>query len=1202
MDDDATVRRVIAAADGVVRCLAQLGSSSDIQSLLQHFQVFSQALLLLNSLTVDRAHSLLDSHQAQQLLESLETLRRCISMLNTAMCTTIKHPTNEQALQAKTYILDKIQSTVKDIVSTLKNESCGELPGPCGYYAGRRDALLQLLTCPSISGVRGSGLDTIVRDLVFHCMAVANSSRGHCKRRVVGHCRHILQIWSDVKRVLKSSEDPDKHEQSFENNCSLLGQQMRALDRALATALLYQALDTFISASSAASVLLNVTRQVLAGDASTQRDLNSVRPALEDFTSRAERITRLAAFISAMAADAKSLEYVENSRTCLVRLGAQIASLSPELADGSVQTAQKLHGACLRWEEESSHLLDAVSDVMDVREFTSVALTEMVNDRLGCDEAYREQRREGFDGQAATLLHHMRMVDQSVKRHLDQSDDPIYRNGLLVLLKQARSSQSKVAESVREMLSGSRLNVDVYTTFSDNVSVAFEHFKVLRKGLDGQHHPHLLSPLRELARETETSQMRLPGEDSDCPGSEMAVRDSSGEHEEDHSDGETIEAEVDHKYDKDDLDSPAASGTPTLIRGSLEVDLLPLVCDVVTVTKAKDVTLLNRVCTGVLELSNCYAQSAKEAAAIVGEADRQVLETLRAELVSLTPLLVQTAQETAMSSAMSPDMLYKHSIQFSDLIHNARKLLLPAAGDWYHVVYTELSGGPPTMTTTVRKQLNEVMTLCTDTVQLLTSSDLTLKSDQERFSVLHNKLNKAQNHTRNLVEFSASVEKPLNQLEGLCVLWALSVQIVLNSVDRILGTSVELIGPQKQLSALSENSLRIQEAVRLTCLNSRSAYTSKQLTAEQEKLKALTEGYLKAAQELDAMPNVLRLAKSEFFQRIILIKIRVLVGHLSKSNRDFDISLHNLIKVAYSAGGTSGENNTEDAEGKFEEAAQTLFDCVKLACKKVEDSLHYIREPRARSNLRSVNDHLSFQISDIISRARLVAEAQLACDALSLDVLIQCWSAKAHYVMEEIRKQDGIHQETKEQIRAGLQGRTLDYVEKVLATSPTGVKNLHSDQQSQHTVNVKSVKPENQIKKDSNVKVAAGVKCWPENTRKYVGIYNPAVLDHTDFCLSQLVLIFSVQGGDRPGPLTLTDTSIFLKQESNSWDPEDNRIVQVTRKMADTIYYMTQYLRRKGPIPVMTTRGQLIFDFCKLFSTIVDFAPPSEQRDFCQRC
>lgn len=51
---------------------------------------------------------------------------------------------------------------------------------------------------------------------------------------------------------------------------------------------------------------------------------------------------------------------------------------------------------------------------------------------------------------------------------------------------------------------------------------------------------------------------------------------------------------------------------------------------------------------------------------------------------------------------------------------------------------------------------------------------------------------------------------------------------------------------------------------------------------------------------------------------------------------------------------------------------------------------------------------------------------------------------------------------------------------------------------------------------------------------------------------------------------SLAYTSLFLKQETESWDPKDNRIVQVTKQMADRIYHMTQYLRRKGPIAVMT--------------------------------
>ncbi|AWP14171.1 Vinculin domain containing protein [Scophthalmus maximus] len=653
VDDDATVRRVVAAADRVLESLSELGSSPDIKSLLRSFQAFSDALLLLNGLTVDRANSLQDPRQTKQLLDSLETLRMCMSMLHTAMCTTIKHAANEQARAAKRFILDKVQSTVSDIIITLNGECNKGSLGPFGYYTGRRTRLLQILTSSSPSSIRSSGFDSTVRDLVLHCMVVANSSRSGFQRMVVGHCRHILQFWSVIRRILKSSENLD--DQSLENTSALLVQQMQTLDRDLMTAILYQVLDTFLTASSTHEDLLSVLRQILEADSTTKIDLSFIQPLVEDFISSTDRITQVANLISAVAVDAKSLESVENSRACLTRLRARIAPLSLELADDSMQTVQKLHEVCQKWEEETGQLQDAISDVMDVRHFTSIAINEMVNDRHGCDAAFREQSYKLFSVNATHLICHMKLVIHSVKRHLDRSDNPIYRNGLLVLLRQVQSTQTKVGESVRDMLFGSCLNVEAYSSFSDNVSTVVQHFK----------------------------------------------------------------------------------------------------------------------------------------------------------------------------------------------------------------------------------QLNEVMPLCADMVQLLASSDITSQTEHFR------------------------------------------------------------------------------------------------------------------------------------------------------------------------------ENDTEDTERKFETAAKSLFENVKSATKRVEDSLNYIHDPRTRSNLRSINDHLSFQITDVISRARLVVETHYICDTLSLDVHIQCWSAKAHYVVEEVRRQDGIRQETKEHIRT----------------------------------------------------------------------------------------------------------------ESDCWDPKDNRIVQMTRKMADTMYYMTQYLKKKGPIP-----------------------------------
>nr|XP_057914147.1 uncharacterized protein LOC131107814 isoform X2 [Doryrhamphus excisus] len=1095
VDDNSTVREVLAAADQVSEHLSDLGSSSDIHSLLKAFQVFSDSLLHLSSLTADRADSLKDPRQAKELRNSLEILRRCIPMLHTATCTTIKHPTSKEAQAAKKFILDKVQSTVDNIVSTLKSECQRGSLGTCGFYTERRISLLQLLE--GWSNMSGHDLDSLVRDLVFHCMAVANSSPRELQQKLVLHCRHVLHLWSDMKYLLRSSED---HQQHFRNIFASLEELLEGLDKAMMAAVLHQLLDTFPVASSVFEELSNVVREALVVGSSTESDLSFLQPPVEEFISYSDRMIEVACFFSAVTKDAKSLENVENSRVCLMRLRAQISPLSLELTDNSVQTLEKLNECCQNWQEGWRQLHDAVSDVMDIRVFTNLALTEMANESSRCDDAYRQQSHELFRVHATKLMCHMKLVMRSVRRHLDQSEDPIYRNGLLVLLKQAHICQSKVSQSVSDMLAGHSINVEASSPFSDNVSAAIHHFKVLREGLDGHQHPHLLSPLRESARQPHVS------EHNSCDLNEdhgLTSLDSSllkmidTEHEEEVSDREIVEVELSHKFD-DDLRIDDNSEEPKLIQMPFEFDLLPLLQEVVSVTKGKDIAALNQVCTGVLELSNCYSQATREALAIMDDIDCKTLESFRAELVSLTPLLVQTAQESAMSSSLSTESVFRLSTQFSDLINNIRKTLMPGTGPWFHVIYAEMRLARLT-TADVKKQLNEVMTSCADTVQLLTLSHVTPQTD-ETLTLLHNKLNKAQNNTRNLMEFRGSPEGQVDQLEGLCILWGLSVRIFFSSLDRILGTSrnINQHGPQKLLSVLSESSLRIQEALNLTSLTCKSVFKSKELTVLQDELKTLTERYLQAAEDLCVTPSVLQLAQPELLQRNVIIKMKELSGLLSKENNSYDTVLHNLLKMAYVA---------EEAQQRFEQSASLLFENVKAATKKVEESFSYMRDIRTRSNLRSINNHLCFLMSDIISEMCLVVQTGSFCDTFNLEVKIQCWSAKAHYVVEEISKQDGIHQEAKEKIRAGLQGMLPDgHVQAVPIAS-----------------NVK--RPE----------------ILPRRNKDAAESKTIAIIKHRT-------------------PNTIRN------QESDSWDPKDNRIVQQTRKMAETLYHMTQFLRNRGPL------------------------------------
>lgn len=69
---------------------------------------------------------------------------------------------------------------------------------------------------------------------------------------------------------------------------------------------------------------------------------------------------------------------------------------------------------------------------------------------------------------------------------------------------------------------------------------------------------------------------------------------------------------------------------------------------------------------------------------------------------------------------------------------------------------------------------------------------------------------------------------------------------------------------------------------------------------------------------------------------------------------------------------------------------------------------------------------------------------------------------------------------------------------------------------------------------------------------------------------------------------SLTYTSLVLKKKSDTWDPKDNRIVQVTRRMADAICHMTQYLKKKGPILVITTGGHFSAFILTLAATLIN--------------
>lgn len=1042
VEDDATVRKITTAAHWLLDCLRDVGDATDMPSFLKAFQAFSKALLLFHNLVMDRVKDLRDHRQQDCLKTSVEILRRCISMLHTAMYTTIKHPTSEVAQDSKKYILQLVDSTINDIIMMLKGNYQCMSTGSCGYYTERRIRLLKLLSDPAFILLKDSNFDVVLRDLVFHSMAVANTSQREISFFVTANCKLVLQLWSEIsqqKRQIKINCTEKQEPKDLEKLCVSLMIQIHELDEVVVKATLYQVIDTFVLTSSPLEQLVNTVHNLLDADLKDGLDLDLIQTLFKTFISYADRMTEVASFISALAIDEKSLESIGNSISCLLRLKNGVIPLLLELEGDSVQYHGALHKLInfqQNWGDEIEQLLNSFCDVINVKDFIQLSVQEMKRDLDKCVEAQKCQDQEILSKHIRLLISRMSQIFKIVRRRVDKSDDPIFRNGLLVLVKQAENSATEVTGYAADIFN-TNFQEEAFSLLANSITVAIKNFDVLHEGLDGLQHPHLLSPLREGARQMATTpQVPYIEETMKTTNDQAKTVDlDNGDEKEDLavklkvtlSEKENPKLTTEHQSDTREVKK--------CVKMSHSTDLLPLLYEVVNVSKDKNIEALNIVCTQIMELSSCYTQATKEAASIVEENDHPEMEALRSELLTLTPLLVQAAQETAMSSVKIIDTVYKHSTQFSDLIKKTHNFLLPVTGMWYHAIKAMIHSHTANMVDTCVQELTEIMCLCADTVELLASTDIKVRRGESNDSItsLLSKLQKAQTNTKNLTDLLVSKTCQSYELDGPCILWALSIQVLLTSMDRILGTgtthgrgqlSQHQMTPKKWLAAMSENSLRIQEAARLSSLNCRDSCKAK-LLKERDDVKAHSEVYLQAMEDLGTVSRsgVLRLGRTELLQRQLQIKMKSLCRLLSKVNEDYVTAIQNAVSLACSAIIKDCSTEAEAIHRQFEATTEFLLRNVKTATESVQDCLNFMRDPRQRSSLRFISDHLSFQMSEIVSRAKLIMETQTVSETLSIDIQTQCWSAKAQYLVEELYKVDGIFLVTKEQIKLGLQGK-----------------------------------------------------------------------------------------------------------------------------------------------------------------------------------
>ncbi|XP_069035955.1 catenin alpha-3 isoform X1 [Lepisosteus oculatus] len=1185
VEDDAAVREIVTAAHWLLDCLTQLESAPDIPSLLKSFRSFSEALLLLNNLAEKRLEELRDPAQQRNLVHSLETLKKCISMLYTAMHTTIKHPQNEQARAAKKYVLDQADTSITELILLLKSNFSENTSASQGYYTEKLQGLLQLLSSSSCSSIRGSDFDSLLRDLVIYCMVVANTSRKERQLIVIKYCQRVLHHWSEISRqakLLGNSPDSKQTQQDIEDNCVSMKNELQNLDNSILTAILYQSVDVFTAPNTLFEKLISVATE----STNDSSELDHLQPPLTAFLAHADRVIQVAGFISACSTGTKNIMNIESSRTRLKQLKDSIVPSLLELGKTSLcsEALGKLQELYRLWAEEVDQLLGSLTDVINIKQLLDLCIQELMTDKRECEKAHTSQSASQFEEHSVRLIGRMNYVVITAKRHVDKSDNPVFRNGLLVLIKQVENCASHTTLAVHHCLKHCS-DVKPFSLFSETVLKSIKQIHILRAGLDGFSHPHLLSPLREEARQRPLAQLTDATERAGFSTWDIKNENTALQCQDKCSEKAFIKPMLQAHTHSNNPSIPVFSDITKSDQNWQNVDLLPNIRDVLSATKGKDISTVNMACKALLELSNCYLQAAKEASAIIESVDIQKLASLQSDIISLTPIIIKTAQEAAINPALDTETMYKRAAVASDRMTELRQILLPAAGGWYHAVHGMLQNHSQKNISKSMQDINKIIQSCSDVVQSAIISptsdiDCALRTaPHESIAMLYSKLKKAQANAKHLLEVVSALPAGSDRLEGPCILWSLSIQVLLNSLDKLLGAETlndkgqcfdHTVTPQKRLVIFSENSLRIQEAARLSTFICKDNNINKKIVDLQKEVQVLTEAYLQSADGLSRIPlsNINRFAQSELLQRKLQIKMKMLCALIGMINTEYEETIKNILHLSILA--TTGNKDEKiSAQRNFEREAEQLLQNIKVTSQNVQDCLNYIRDPRVRLNLKFINEHLSFETTDIISRAREVIETQNFHEIPSLEIRVTDWSAKANYLVTEIYKVNEIHQETKNRIRQHLQCRSL---------------------MEAHNVSAENSLAHNRQKKPEGNTVSSWQTKNPVNSDKE-DIHRPPIQKHEPEKDSNAP-IREIRTSSTT--VSLSDTALFLKKETDKWQDENNKIVQVTKEMAAQIYYMVQYLKKKGPIKTkdefitsakcIAANGQLISKFVQIIA------------------
>ncbi|XP_051000556.1 uncharacterized protein LOC127188180 [Acomys russatus] len=484
LDDAAMVRKTVPAACWCLTCLDALETGEDATSLRASLADLAAALLRLGGLTARWARD-------ERLGRARHRLGCCVPELLAATRGHLRHPGDPQLVASRRRVFALTRQSLRELLDGLQP---GVVAGPSarsqnGALARRLWKLRQVLEESRHTHLRCGLLDAPLAAVVWDCLRLAACSTPRERMHLVSRCRQLLHLRPRVH--LPPQTRP-------ETECEALWAATDALFRGVRAGLLSQILDTFTDTQSPLQRLVQAALEtsIIRSRCDSEALTETLQLRLDAFHNQAKQMIRVAHLVWVCCPEQQTGRDVEAAVAGLWRLmvkAKELFSQSPQTRglDLSPVTLQALLEA---WARESEHLLACFDAVLNIPEFLSLSIQEMTKHLDLYTRAPRSGASREFSRSVAFLRGRATHIVQVMSRYVRQDSDPIFRNGMRVVVQQLAQSSLALGAAAEGSRDGDNaLDTDAFLTMAKHLIYSAQR---VHEGLDGANHPDILSPLR----------------------------------------------------------------------------------------------------------------------------------------------------------------------------------------------------------------------------------------------------------------------------------------------------------------------------------------------------------------------------------------------------------------------------------------------------------------------------------------------------------------------------------------------------------------------------------------------------------------------------------------------------------------------------------------------------------------------------------